>query len=785
MRSALAFLSGFLLLASSSPARAQVNYAQLEVLASLPGETPLTELVATVQGDFYGATDRRVFKFAADGTLTTLYAFTHPGDPQTPRSLFLEESSDTLYGTSDAGGGTGCGTVYRLTPARVLTIIHSFACEPAGTRPTIAPILVWDDLYGTTHSGGAYGLGSFYTVNASTGAFLTIHEFSGQLWDGAYPVSATNGPGSIVGGTEGTAAIPGTLFSFDYNTRAFTVFYVESGASFGAITTQLSPGPSAFLGWERQPGRPPRLFALETTPYSYRASAFDDVVAEPVGRPMVVQGGYTRVVVSNGPTGPRVYSRGRLDPDVAHYIGGDPRQQLMAGLTTKPLPPDQRWYGVALFSPDATTRIGQIVRFNPQATLSVSTSAAGVESLAPFGTPTIPLVAGRMTTWRAQSRGAFAGLLSETFWVRSTAGWHLMRPDLPGADSFSWTPTKPGRYIVQGWVRDHYSAGPVDWYQTTAEFDVAPADAISVTSFQPALGTALGQPRVWQAGATGGAGPLQYQFWVFESGVGWHIAQPWSVMSTLTWTPPHDGTYALQVWVRSAGSTALYEAWRGYGPFTVTNESLEIVDIAPDRPLPVGPGAAVSWTVETVGGTGAPLEYQFFSYRPGSAAPWTLLQAWSASPTVTWTPASADVGNYWLQVWARRSGSAAPWEAWANSAPFSISSASTPLALTLTSDQGPAPSFETPFPLPIPVETPIRWRALATNAKGALEYAFFQFDSLTAQWTAVQPYGPSDTYIWTPSASQAGAGRLEVWVRHVGSGQPYEVVVDGYFAVQP
>src|SRR5262245_1343119 len=174
VRSALGLLSGFLLFASSSPALAQVNYAQLQVLATLPGETPLTELIATEQGDFYGATDRRVFKFAPAGTVTTVYAFTHPGDPQTPRSLFLDAFSGTFYGTSDAGGTTGCGTVYRLTLAGVLTILHSFACEPAGTRPTISRGTANGFLYGTTYSGGPSGLGSIYTVNASSGAFFTI-----------------------------------------------------------------------------------------------------------------------------------------------------------------------------------------------------------------------------------------------------------------------------------------------------------------------------------------------------------------------------------------------------------------------------------------------------------------------------------------------------------------------------------------------------------------------------------------------------------------------------------
>jgi hypothetical protein len=47
--------------------------------------------------------------------------------------------------------------------------------------------------------------------------------------------------------------------------------------------------------------------------------------------------------------------------------------------------------------------------------------------------------------------------------------------------------------------------------------------------------------------------------------------QPYGSSSSYTWTPgaADAGTHALQVWVRSAGSTEVYDAWRGTGMFGV------------------------------------------------------------------------------------------------------------------------------------------------------------------------------------------------------------------------
>jgi hypothetical protein len=87
-----------------------------------------------------------------------------------------------------------------------------------------------------------------------------------------------------------------------------------------------------------------------------------------------------------------------------------------------------------------------------------------------------------------------------------------------------------------------------------------------------ALPSAVNTPITWTAVANGGTKtPLQYRFVIYRENVGWRVLQEYSSSNTLVWTPgPGEaGRYALQVWVRSAGSSAAYEDWLGTPYFVI------------------------------------------------------------------------------------------------------------------------------------------------------------------------------------------------------------------------
>jgi len=138
-------------------------------------------------------------------------------------------------------------------------------------------------------------------------------------------------------------------------------------------------------------------------------------------------------------------------------------------------------------------------------------------------------------------------------------------------------------------------------------------------------------------------------------GTKWTIGQDWNASNTWTWTPKVAGSYAIQLWVRNAGSVAEYDAWAG---ITTTIPAVPfITSFVPSSPGPVVMGIPVTWTVAAWGGIGSTV-YKYFVYN-GST--WSIGQDWSASPTWTWTPTSD--GTYTFQVWVRNAGSSAEYEA--------------------------------------------------------------------------------------------------------------------------
>src|SRR5262245_26186335 len=74
-----------------------------------------------------------------------------------------------FYGTTAQGGPRGSGTVFRVTPAGVLTTLVSDQANPA------AGLVVGNDglLYGMTGAGGAFGFGTVFRMTTN-GALTTF-----------------------------------------------------------------------------------------------------------------------------------------------------------------------------------------------------------------------------------------------------------------------------------------------------------------------------------------------------------------------------------------------------------------------------------------------------------------------------------------------------------------------------------------------------------------------------------------------------------------------------------
>ena len=243
----------FLLLGpcAAEPAAAQTY----EVVHSfvIPGGTPKGALAVSPAGVLYGTQEsggayRRgsIFSLTPDGsgsfTFLTLHSFTGP-DGASPRSTLVFGADGNLYGSAPAGGGSGAGTIFRITPSGAFTRLHDFA-EGGGRSPSELVLASDGAFYGTASEGGAHNEGTIFRIGADE-TFSTVHDFDDTV-EGTAPLAGLlEADGHLWGTTSvaGTAGF-GTVFRLDLPATVVTVhdFQGTDGATPVAAMIQALDG---------------------------------------------------------------------------------------------------------------------------------------------------------------------------------------------------------------------------------------------------------------------------------------------------------------------------------------------------------------------------------------------------------------------------------------------------------------------------------------------------------------------------------------------------------------
>ncbi len=190
------------------------------------GQNPLGSLISDSAGNFYGTTamagtygQGTVFQVSATGTETVLHSFGNGNDGQNPQGSLVFDSAGNLYGTTSAGGISGNGTVFQLSPNGTETVLYNFGSGADGQNPSSG--LIFDssgNLYGTTVNGGTFGGGTAFELspNGSGGWTETVvYSFGNGSTDGKNPYSALvfDSSGNLYGTTNnGGASGFGTVF---------------------------------------------------------------------------------------------------------------------------------------------------------------------------------------------------------------------------------------------------------------------------------------------------------------------------------------------------------------------------------------------------------------------------------------------------------------------------------------------------------------------------------------------------------------------------------------------
>jgi uncharacterized repeat protein (TIGR03803 family) len=97
-----------------------------------------------------------------------LYNFRNVPDGSVPAANLIDVGG-TFYGTTNAGGAQGDGTVFSVTPSGNESVLYGFQGGADGANPQ-APLLAFKGaLFGTTTQGGSSacggGCGTVFRVN--------------------------------------------------------------------------------------------------------------------------------------------------------------------------------------------------------------------------------------------------------------------------------------------------------------------------------------------------------------------------------------------------------------------------------------------------------------------------------------------------------------------------------------------------------------------------------------------------------------------------------------------
>jgi len=234
-------------------------------------------LAQGLNGNFYGTTTEggdlscgapygcgTVFEVTPQGKLITLHNF-ESTDGSAPYSGVVLGRRGDFYGTTLFGGDLtcnapyGCGTVFKITPAGVLTVLHSFEFTDGGYPNNALTLGIDGNLYGSASGGGAYGgYGTIFKITPE-GTLTTLHSFNGSDGDGPNsPIQASNGAfyGTVNAGGNSPNCDGGcgTIYKLDAEGLLTTLYNFDSTHGSHPNSTLMQASDNEFYGATEEGG---------------------------------------------------------------------------------------------------------------------------------------------------------------------------------------------------------------------------------------------------------------------------------------------------------------------------------------------------------------------------------------------------------------------------------------------------------------------------------------------------------------------------------------------------
>jgi P2-related tail formation protein len=389
-----------------------------------------------------------------------------------------------------------------------------------------------------------------------------------------------------------------------------------------------------------------------------------------------------------------------------------------------------------------------------------------------------PQLTGTTIVFSASATGG-TGSYEYRFQLHDGAVWSQVQNYSP-TNSWAWVNPSPGTYTLAVTARNAGAVDDVGSATTQLIYTISPlpAPATGATiAATPASPKPVGTSVIFSATGSGGSGTYEYEFQM-HNGTSWSIVQSYTSASNWVWNSAAatPGNYTVQVSVRSAGSTAAFEATAATAfsltpvvspPAPATGATLTA---SPTAPQPVG--TSVVFTAGGVGGSGT-YEYEFNVHNGTS---WTKVQNFSTVNSWVWNTTGAATGSYTIQVNVRSAGSTAAFEGFVTTGytltPAVVAPAPATGATISATPASPQPAG-TPF---------VVFSAAGSGGSGTYEYEFWVHNGVS--WSKVQSYSSTANFAWNTSALATGVYTIQVNVRSAGSSAAFEAVGTTNFEIQ-
>jgi uncharacterized repeat protein (TIGR03803 family) len=199
------------------------------------------QLIQGSDGNFYGTSalggangHGNIFEMAPSGTLTVLYSFTGGADGCRPQGPVFRDSNGDIYGTTYqcSDPKCRCGAFFKLDTNNTLTVLHTFTRGADGKGedgefPSNNIVSVNGELYGTTESGGSTGFGVIYKITKG-GHYTVAYDFGLDQGQGSQGDLTRDSAGNIY--SEIHFGLGGALFELD-TAGIFSVLHTFAGGA--------------------------------------------------------------------------------------------------------------------------------------------------------------------------------------------------------------------------------------------------------------------------------------------------------------------------------------------------------------------------------------------------------------------------------------------------------------------------------------------------------------------------------------------------------------------------